>query len=222
MVLGRSLHTALKALCCEAGTDVSSCGSEKSEGREAMEWQPFGKFGEWLKGKRREGCWWIALQLWRIELGIFKMYGAVVKNPPLQEMQDSWVWSLVGKIPWSRKWQPTPVLLPGKSYGQRILAGYSPCDLKETDPTEHTCRQTHVHLVLGINVFRMFPCEVLTIISSLLIWKLKLGKVRWVKELAQGWNSDLTEKYAFAVPCRGTYPGWGLWPESHEAFFRMP
>jgi len=32
----------------------------------------------------------------------------------------------VGKIPWKRKWQPTPVILPGKSHGQRSLAGYSP------------------------------------------------------------------------------------------------
>ena len=31
-----------------------------------------------------------------------------------------------GKIPWSRKWKPTPVLLPGKSHGQRSLVGYSP------------------------------------------------------------------------------------------------
>ena len=35
---------------------------------------------------------------------------------------DPWV----GKIPWRRKWQPTPVLLPGKSHGQRILESYSP------------------------------------------------------------------------------------------------
>ena len=28
--------------------------------------------------------------------------------------------------PWRREWQPTPVLLPGKSHGQRSLAGYSP------------------------------------------------------------------------------------------------
>ena len=33
-----------------------------------------------------------------------------------------WVW----KIPWRRKWQPTPVYLPGESHGQRNLAGYSP------------------------------------------------------------------------------------------------
>ena len=31
----------------------------------------------------------------------------------------------VGKIPWRRKWLPTAVFLPGKSYGQRSLAGYS-------------------------------------------------------------------------------------------------
>ena len=35
---------------------------------------------------------------------------------------DPWI----GKIPWRRKWQPTPVLLPGKSHGRRSLAGYSP------------------------------------------------------------------------------------------------
>ena len=32
----------------------------------------------------------------------------------------------VRKIPWRRKWQPTPVFLPGESHGQRSLAGYSP------------------------------------------------------------------------------------------------
>ena len=32
----------------------------------------------------------------------------------------------VGKISWRRKWQPTPVLLPGKSHGQRSLVGCSP------------------------------------------------------------------------------------------------
>ena len=32
----------------------------------------------------------------------------------------------VGKIPWERKWQPTPVFLPGESHRQRSLVGYSP------------------------------------------------------------------------------------------------
>jgi len=37
----------------------------------------------------------------------------------------------VGKIPWRRKWQPTPVFLSGKSRGQRSLVGYSPLGCKE-------------------------------------------------------------------------------------------
>ena len=36
-----------------------------------------------------------------------------------------WFDPRVGKIPWRRKWQPTPVFLPGKSHGQRSLMGYS-------------------------------------------------------------------------------------------------
>ena len=42
----------------------------------------------------------------------------------------------VGKIPWRRKWQPTPIFLPGKSHGWRSLAGYSPWGPKESDMTE--------------------------------------------------------------------------------------
>ena len=45
---------------------------------------------------------------------------------------DPWI----RKIPWRRKWQPTPVLLPGKSHGQRSLVGYSPWGCKEQDTTE--------------------------------------------------------------------------------------
>ena len=43
---------------------------------------------------------------------------------------------LVGKIPWRRKWLPTPVFLPGESHGQRSLVGYSPWGCKESDMTE--------------------------------------------------------------------------------------
>ena len=42
----------------------------------------------------------------------------------------------VGKILRRRKWQPTPVLLPGKSHGQRSIVGYSPQGCKELDMTE--------------------------------------------------------------------------------------
>ena len=46
---------------------------------------------------------------------------------------DPWV----RKIPWSRKWQPTPIFLPGKSHGQRSLAGYSPWSRRGSELT-HT------------------------------------------------------------------------------------
>jgi len=48
-------------------------------------------------------------------------YDSIVKiHLPMQEMEfDPWV----GKIPWRRKWQPTPVFLLGKFLGQMSLAG---------------------------------------------------------------------------------------------------
>ena len=41
-----------------------------------------------------------------------------------------------GRFPWRRKWQPTPVFLPGESHGRRSLVGYSPWGRKELDTTE--------------------------------------------------------------------------------------
>ena len=47
------------------------------------------------------------------------------------------------KISWRKKWQPTPLCLPGKSHGQRILVGYSPWDYKGTQPSTHTHQYRH-------------------------------------------------------------------------------
>ena len=47
----------------------------------------------------------------------------------------------VGKFPWRRKWQPTPLFLMGKSHGQGSLVEYSTWGHKESDMNEHT--QTH-------------------------------------------------------------------------------
>ena len=57
----------------------------------------------------------------------FSVGGASSKEPTCQFRRhwrhrfDPWV----GNIPWRRKWQPTPVFLPGEFHGQRRLAGYS-------------------------------------------------------------------------------------------------
>ena len=51
-------------------------------------------------------------------------------------MWETQVWSLGWEDPLRRKWQPTPVLLPGKSHGWRSMVGYSPWGHKELDTTE--------------------------------------------------------------------------------------
>ena len=54
----------------------------------------------------------------------------------LSTMQETRVQALGWEDPWRRKWQSTPVLLPGKSHGQRRLVGYSLWGHKESDMTE--------------------------------------------------------------------------------------
>ena len=61
----------------------------------------------------------------------------MVKNPPaMQKTQEMQVQLLSQEDRWKRAWQPTPVVLPGESHGQRSLAGYSPQGHKESDTTE--------------------------------------------------------------------------------------
>ena len=56
----------------------------------------------------------------------------------------------VGKIPWRREWQPTPVFLPGEFLGQRRLAGYSPRGGKESDTTEWVSFHPMVNAVFSL------------------------------------------------------------------------
>ena len=71
--------------------------------------------------------------------------GSVVKNlPPNAGDRKRGFSPCVRKIPWRRKCQLTPVFLPGESYEQRRLVGYSPWSLKESDTTEH--KDTH-HII---------------------------------------------------------------------------
>ena len=80
----------------------------------------------------------------------------------------------MGKILWRRKCQTTPVLLPGKSHGQRSLVGYSPWGHKESDTPEHAhrtdcvlllriavclgfCHLRHEKLICGLTKFTVLP-----------------------------------------------------------------
>ena len=62
------------------------------------------------------------------------MVAQMVKNPPI--MQETWVQSLSWDDPLEKGIQPTPVILPGESHGQRSLADCRPQDCKELDTTE--------------------------------------------------------------------------------------
>ena len=81
-----------------------------------------------------------SLKVREIQIKVMKSYhfksnlvAQTIKNLPA--MQKT-LCQEVRKIPWGRKWQATPVFLPGKSNGQRNLAGYSPWGHKELDTTE--------------------------------------------------------------------------------------
>ena len=67
----------------------------------------------------------------------------VVKNLPARRHKGPVLNPWVRKIPWRRKWQSTPVSLPGESHGQRSLAGYIPWGHKKLDMTEHTHKTSH-------------------------------------------------------------------------------
>ena len=72
---------------------------------------------------------------------------SVLSTHPKQYRRHKW-WAFNpwnGKIPLSRKWQPTPVCLPGKFHAQRNLVAYSPWRHKESGTTEWLSVHKHTH-----------------------------------------------------------------------------
>ena len=85
----------------------------------------------------------IGLRMSKETFGVF-LIARFVRNLP--SMQETWVRFLGWEDPWRRKWQPTPVFLPGESHGQRSLVGYSPWGRKSqtwlSDYTATTTKET--------------------------------------------------------------------------------
>ena len=79
---------------------------------------------------------------------------SLADNPPANSGDTTDLSSILGsgRSFWRRKWQPTPVFLPGKSHGLRNLAGCSPWGSKESDTTEqlrvHTYTQSSASPVI--------------------------------------------------------------------------
>ena len=86
----------------------------------------------------------------------------------------------VRKTPWRRKWQLTPVSLPGKSHRQRSLVGNSPWGHKESDTTEWLSTHTCVHIPTCAHSCILHKWYMNTFIW----WNVQTEKSRWSKEKA--------------------------------------
>ena len=106
----------------------------------------------------------------------------------------------MGRVPWRRKWQPTPVFLPGKSHEQRSLAGYSPRGRKESDMTEqlaHYLTPNSAFLPYILLLEEAIPgpsgCQALSLVPWVwrkghpcgVLWK-ALGYSRWLSGVSSG------------------------------------
>ena len=80
----------------------------------------------------------------------------------------------LGRSPWRRKWQPTPVLLTGKSHGWRSMAVYSPWSHKETQLSDLTqavkgfdvLNKAEINVFLELSCFFKDPMDVGNLISD--------------------------------------------------------
>ena len=115
---------------------------------------------------------------------------------------DPWV----RKIPWSGKWQPTPVFLPGKSRGQRSLEGYSPWDHEELDMLS---RHTHTHTLLMIRGFIPAISAVLTGCIKPYSYSRYITKPCLTLHYLAAARSDQKSKYQNTIPRFSS--GEGLW-----------
>ena len=129
-----------------------------------------------LENPRDRGAWWAAVygvaqsrtRLKRLSSSSFTVGfpgGSVGQESTCQWRYCAWV----GKIPWRRKWQPTPVFLPGESYGQRSLADYSPWGRKESDTAEWRNNSFPLRAVPVSLCLFVFP-PLYCLISHLFVW----------------------------------------------------
>ena len=96
---------------------------------------------------------------------------------------DPWV----GRILWRRKWQSTPVFLPGESHGRRSLVCYSPRGRKESDTTE----RLHFHFHFVAQLVKNLPAMPETWVGSL-GWEDPLEKRKVTHSSILAWRSPWT------------------------------
>ena len=100
---------------------------------------------------------------------------------------DPWV----RKILWRRKWQPTPVFLPGKSHGRRGLLYYSPCGLNSNPATKQQQHVICIGVYLYVTLYNIFP---LFATFKWFYWRSasKDKKINVIAKLQHYWSSNTT------------------------------
>ena len=96
---------------------------------------------------------------------------------------------------WRRKWQPTPVFLPGESHGWRGLVGYSPWGCKESDMTKQV---THTQRDISASQEKPLSCMVMMFLG-VTNWYLSSGqRGRWSRlpNSLQDTGQHLAENYS--------------------------
>ena len=104
-------------------------------------------------------------------------------------MQDREVQSLVRKILWRRKWQPTPIFLLGKSHGQRSLAGYTVHRVTKNQTWLSSWAQTHTLLKIDLNIWLALANGMLPS-TMMMPWKTFSGSVSFALDISLTFFSE--------------------------------
>ena len=129
---------------------------------------------------------------------------------------------------WRRQWHPTPVLLPGKSHGQRSLVGCSPWGHEESDPTE----RLHFHFSLsciGEGNGNPLQCSCLENPRDRAAWWAAVYGVAqsqtWLKRLSRSSSSflllEIMLSWSFIVVCFLNFQEWANWDKGQEHFHSL-
>ena len=108
----------------------------------------------------------------------------------LSTMRETGFNPWVEKIPWRRRWQSTPVLLLGKSHGQRSLVGYSPWGRKESD-------MTSLLLSLDDNESNQVSCIAGGFFTNWAVREAQMTTLVFYKTSHWSCNQDLLIQYLF-------------------------
>ena len=126
----------------------------------------------------------------------------------------------LGRFPWRRAWQPTPVFLPRESHGQRSLEGHSPWGCKESDTTEVT---QHIHSTASVQRHTCYisSCNLNLCIFWRLLFRLKMyllpcechfilltrgrQRTRWLDDITDSMGMNLSK-------LREVVKDWEAWP----------